>query len=151
MVDLCTRTHADQTFDYRRHGHKFPCFLPSNMLTLNEISLFFFSFILSLLNDNKPGPSKKHKTPVLQWLDAVPSTALPSSRTVRSSFLSSTCVSSLTIGLTHSTTTYVLMQGIRVTQQKSASPLPKAEPIRSFIEVEEQGAISDCDETQGRE
>ena len=47
-------------------------------------------------------------------------------------------------------TTSVLTQGIRVTQQKLPPP-PKAEPIRSYIEVGEQGAIADFDESQGGE
>ena len=34
---------------------------PSTMLTLDEMTLFFYSYILSSLDDDKPRPSKKHK------------------------------------------------------------------------------------------
>ena len=47
-------------------------------------------------------------------------------------------------------TTSVLTQGIRVTQKKFPPP-PKAKLFKSYIEVGERGAISDYDETQGRE
>ena len=120
------------------------------MLTLDEMTLFFFSFVLSSLDDDKPGPLKKCKTPVSRWLDGVPPTTPPPSRSDGGSILSSTHVSSLTIGSTHSMTTSVLTQGIRVTQKKFPHP-PKAKLIKSYIEVGEWGAISDYDKTQGRE
>ena len=120
------------------------------MLTLDEMTLFFFSFVLSSLNDDKPGPLKKHKTPVSKWLNGVPPTTPPPSRSDGGSILSSTRVPSLTIGSTRSMTTSVLTQGIRVTQKKFPHP-PKAELIKSYIEVGEWGAISHYDKTQGRE
>ena len=84
----------------------------------------------------------------MKWLNVVPPTTPPPGRSARSSILLSACVPSLTIGSTRSMTTSVLTQGIRVTQQKLPPP-PKAEPIRSYIEVGEQGAIADFDESQG--
>ena len=127
------------------------------MLTLDETALFFYSYILSTLNDDKPGPSKKHKSNVSSWLDDVPATAPPPSQTpsllsknTAKTSHSATAIPSLTAGSTHSTAPSVLTVNIKISEKLLAPPKSKSvEPPR--IEVTENGAISDHDEVMGDE
>ena len=133
--------------------YKFP-FSSLVMLTLDETTLFFYSYILSSLDDNKPGPSKKRRgnCDVSKWLydtDPVspPQSRSPSPLTTKHTALHDRCV---TAGSSCMTTASVLTQGINITQKKV--PLKsKVKALKRYIEVAEDGVILDYDETQGAE
>lgn len=123
------------------------------MLTLDETTLFFYSYILSSFDNDKPRPSKKHKgDDVSKWLNTIP-ISLPHKSTTKTASCGSTnsCVPSLTVGSSYSTTTSVLTQGINITKRKHPHPLSKVEALETYIEVVEDGPILDYDETQGEE
>ena len=127
------------------------------MLTLDKTTLFFYSYILSTLNDDKPGLSKKCKSNISSWLNDVPATAPPpswtpsllSKNTAKTSH-SATTIPSLTAGSTCSTTPSVLTVNIKISEKLPAPPICKSvEP--PHMKVMENGAILDHDEVMGDE
>lgn len=129
------------------------------MLTLDPITLFFYSHIVSN-NDQEP-PSKKRKPadPISTWIESVQDNAPPSSRAASSTGKSNSQTTtslhpppSLTAGSTRSSSNSVLTNNILITANP---PLPtttaKKEPKEARIEVRDGGAFSDYDETNGQE
>ena len=127
------------------------------MLTLDKTTLFFYSYILSTLNDDKPGPSKKCKSNVSSWLNDVPAATPPPSQmpsllsknTAKTS-RSATTIPSPTAGSTHLTAPSVLTANIKISEKLLAPPESKSvEP--PCIKVTENGAILDHDKVMGDE
>ena len=130
------------------------------MLTLDSMTLFFYSRIVSN-NDESGPPSKKRKAerdPIATWIDHVKPNAPPPSRAASSSskntlrtVTSSRRLPSLTVGSTRSSNS-TLTNTIRITQNPQLpTTAVKKEPKKARIEVEDNGVFSDCDETEGQE
>ena len=140
---------------YRRWcGRKFPFLSPAiNHAHTWQNNTLFLLIHSQLSWWQQTSPSKKCKgDDVSKWLKTVP-VSLPHSRspTTASCGSTNTCVLSLTVGSSDSTTTSVLTQGINITQKKLPHPPTKVEALETYIKVVEDGPISDYDETQGGE
>ena len=132
---------------------KFP-FSSLVMLTLDEMTLFFYSYILSSLDNNKPGPPKKCRgnCDVSKWLYDTNPISSPQSRSPSPLTTKHTASHDrhVTVGSSCMTTASVLTQGINITQKKV--PLKsQVKALERYIKVAEDGAILDYDETQGAE
>lgn len=117
------------------------------MLTLDPITLFFYSRIVSN-NDQDHPPSKKRRgtrDSIYTWIDDTLDAPPPPSRA--NSKTSFNPPPSLTVGSTWSSSNSALTNGIRITQN---TRLPTGTK-KANIKVEEKGIYSDYDETTGQE
>ena len=118
------------------------------MLTLDSTTLYFYSHIVSNNNQERP-PKKRKPNSISTWIDNVEPDAPPPSRASSTTRTSSRLPPSLTAGSTCSSNS-VLTNAIKVTQntQVAATNIKRE---YTCIEVEDDGTLSDYNETTGQE
>ena len=119
------------------------------MLTLDSMTLYFYSHIVSN-NNQEPPPKKRKPNSISTWINNIEPNAPPPSRAASSTTHASSKLSpSLMAGSTHSSNS-VLTNAIKVTQntQVAATNIKKE---YTCIEVKDDGTLSDYNETTGQE
>ena len=149
LIDDHSLTPESEVDQYRQETHRSASaawqqassFPSPTMLTLDSTTLFFYSRIISINNMGPPSKKRKAECDLIStWIDNVEPGALPT-------YTSSLRPPPLTTGTTRSSSS-ALTNTIRVTQNTFAI---KTEPKEARIEVIDQGAFSDYDETEGQE
>ena len=118
------------------------------MLTLDSTTLYFYSCIVSN-NNQEPPPKKRKPNSTSTWIDNVEPNAPPPSRASSMTHTWSRLPPSLMAGSTRSSNS-VLTNAIKVTQNAwvAATNIKKE---YTCIEVEDDGTLSDYNETTGQE
>ena len=118
------------------------------MLTLNSMTLYFYSRIVSN-NNQEPPPKNRKPNSISTWIDNIEPNAPPPSRASSTTCTLSKLPPSLMAGSTHSSNS-VLTNAIKVTQntQVAATNIKRE---YAYIEVEDDGTLSDYNETTAQE